>query len=107
MVGNTGVVCTQESRLQDKVRVYALARELNMESKDLLDMCRHAGIDVKNQLSSLDPDQRLMIEQMVKRGGSAAVATASRPSAGTPHVAPQRVPTLSNRPLPTRRVEPE
>jgi len=29
-----------------------------MESKDLLDMCRQAGIDVKNQLSSLTPEQR-------------------------------------------------
>ena len=32
---------------KEKVRVYALARELDMESKDLLDMCRQAGYDVK------------------------------------------------------------
>src|SRR5207237_805835 len=58
-----GKVSAQEFRLQkDKVRVYALARELDMESKDLLDFCRQAGIDVKNQLSSLDPEQRDLIE---------------------------------------------
>ena len=62
----------QELRLQqEKVRVYALARELNIESKDLLDLCRQAGIDVKNQLSSLDPEQRDAIEQLVKRGAEA------------------------------------
>ena len=53
----------QEFRLQDKIRIYALARELNVETKDLIDLCRQAGLDVKNQLSSLDPHQRDMIEQ--------------------------------------------
>ena len=58
---------------KEKVRIYALARELDMESKDLLDLCRQAGIDVKNQLSSLDPEQRDAVELMVKRGGGTAV----------------------------------
>ena len=67
---------------REKVRVYALARELNMESKDLLDLCRQAGFDVKNQLSSLDPEQRDAVEQMVKRGGPAvAVAPPPKPVA--------------------------
>ena len=43
---------------KEKVRVYILARELNMESKDLLDLCGTLGLDVKNQLSNLDPEQR-------------------------------------------------
>jgi translation initiation factor IF-2 len=96
----------QELRLQkEKVRIYALARELNMESKDLLEICRQAGIDVKNQLSSLDPDQRDAVELMVKRGGG-AVALAEAPkqaSAVIPSV-PQRVPVLPTR---TTRREPE
>ena len=29
-----------------------LAHELDMESKDLLDLCRQHGIDVQNQLST-------------------------------------------------------
>src|SRR5262245_37205864 len=76
-------VSVEEFRLQrEKVRVYALARELNMESKDLLDLCRQAGFDVKNQLSSLDPEQRDAVEQLVKRGGAAvAVAAPSKPAA--------------------------
>lgn len=58
----------EEPGLKEKVRVYVLANQLNMESKDLLDICKQAGLNVKNQLSSLDPDQRDMIEQLVKRG---------------------------------------
>lgn len=66
---------------KDKVRVYILARELNMESKDLLDLCTELGLDVKNQLSNLDPKQVEQIEAAVKRGAATATATAPvRPS---------------------------
>jgi len=86
---------------KEKVRVYALARELNVESKDLLDLCRQAGIDVKNQLSSLDPDQRDLVEQLVKKGGGgAATAVAAPPKPAAP-VIPQvhrPVRNLSGRP---------
>src|SRR2546421_8863888 len=70
----------QEFRLQDKIRIYALARELNVETKDLLDVCHQAGIDVKNQLSSLDPHQRDAVVQLLKRGGG-GVAVAAPPKA--------------------------
>ena len=62
--------------MQDKIRIYALARELNVETKDLIDMCRQAGIDVKNQLSSLDPDERDTVVKIIKGGGGTATATA-------------------------------
>lgn len=39
-----------------KVRVYELARELNMESKALVGTLVDAGIDVKNYMSTLDED---------------------------------------------------
>src|ERR1700752_4374039 len=71
----------QEFRLQDKIRIYALARELNVDTKDLIDLCRQAGFEVKNQLSSLDPEQRDMVEQMVKRGGGVAVAAPPKSAA--------------------------
>lgn len=58
----------EEPGLKEKIRVYVLASQLNMETKDLLEICKQAGLNVKNQLSSLDPDQRDMIEQLVRRG---------------------------------------
>jgi translation initiation factor IF-2 len=71
---------------RDKVRVYVLARELNVETKDLLDICRNAGLDVKNQLSNLDPEQQDMVKDLVKRG--------TGPSAAPPHAKPAGPTTL-------------
>jgi translation initiation factor IF-2 len=57
----------------EKVRIFALARELGMESKDLLTICRQLGIDAKNQLSTIEPEQREQIVQSLQRRGSAPV----------------------------------
>jgi translation initiation factor IF-2 len=65
---------------KEKIRVYILARELNMESKDLVDLCREHGLDVKNQLSSVDPEQRDQIVELVKRGNSTSAAAAAKPA---------------------------
>jgi translation initiation factor IF-2 len=64
---------------KEKVRIYILARELDMESKDLLDLCKNHGIDVKNQLSSVEPEMRDQIVALVKRGSSAAPKTPQTP----------------------------
>lgn len=85
---------------KEKVRVYALARELDIESKDLLDMCRAAGYDVKNQLSSLDPDQRDAIEALVRKGNRVGTAVAAPPpSTALPRDIHNKVRVLA----PTRR----
>jgi translation initiation factor IF-2 len=93
----------QEPSLQkEKVRVYVLARELDMESKDLLDLCRRAGMDVKNQLSSLDPEQKDQIVLLVKKGPPTGTPTLPKPAAPVlPNIATP-VPTL-----PTRHVRRE
>lgn len=100
----------EELRLQkEKVRVYSLARELNIESKDLVDLCRQDGIDVKNQLSSLDPDQVERVKMLVKKGGGAsasvAVAAPSPKPSAIPSL-PTPVPVLSTRPKREAEVKP-
>jgi translation initiation factor IF-2 len=80
----------------EKKRIFALARELDMESKDLLTVCRQAGFDVKNQLSTLDPDQVVMIEQMVRKGKTAP------PPAAAPATAPLQAPPAKIRNLDKR-----
>ncbi len=81
---------------QDKVRVYALARELDMESKDLLELCQQANIDVKNQLSSLDPEQRDAVVELVRRRNTKPAAPSAPPPTSRPSLAPPpgRVQTL-------------
>lgn len=94
--------------MQEKIRVYALARELNVESKDLLEVCRQAGIDVKNQLSSLDPSERDTVVQMLKKGGG-GTAVVAPPKSASPLI-PQvstPVPVLhQGRPQPRKEPEP-
>ncbi len=91
---------------KEKVRVYALAKMLNVESKDLLDMCQDLGFDVKNQLSSLDPEQREAIEQRVKQGaGGVAVAAPPKPAA-PPVVPPSKVRDLGRIPSRPAAVKP-
>jgi len=59
--------------LKESIRVYTLARELNVDPKDLTYLCRQLGVDVKNQLSVLNPEQRVKVEDVV-RGGSLEIA---------------------------------
>jgi translation initiation factor IF-2 len=85
---------------REKVRVYILARELDIDTGDLLRLCQQAGFDVKNQLSSLDPDQQQTLEEMVKKS-SKSVATAAPVKSVTKVVLPddKAVPNLSARPI--------
>ena len=39
-----------------KIRVYELARELNMESKELVEALNAGGLDIKNYMSTLDEE---------------------------------------------------
>ncbi len=91
---------------KEKVRVYQLARELNVDTKILLDLCKQSGFDVKNQLSNLEPEQRDALEQMIKRGSQAAAKPAAPARPVTPVVAPDQraVPNLGrSRPRRSRR----
>src|SRR6266446_6257493 len=90
---------------REKVRIYALAKELNVESKDLLDLCRQAGFDVKNQLSVLDPEQRDAVELLVRKGGGVAVAAPSKSVIPSIPTIPTPVPVLPTRAV-RREAEP-
>jgi len=83
---------------KEKIRVYILARELNVDTKDLLTMAQQAGFTVKNQLSMLEPEQRTVLEEQIKQGAKSAAAPA-KPTA--PAVLPgvvKAIPTLPTRP---------
>jgi translation initiation factor IF-2 len=66
-----------------KIRVFELAKTLGMDNKAVLDYARDLGYDVKNQLSSLDPDQVDALKARIAKGGrpGAAAAPAARPAA--------------------------
>jgi len=68
---------------QEKVRVYILAKELKLETKDLLAICQELGFaGIKNQLSGLEADQVGALKKRVKDGPKQAAPT--RPTAPVP-----------------------
>ncbi|MEI7686788.1 MAG: translation initiation factor IF-2 N-terminal domain-containing protein, partial [Planctomycetota bacterium] len=85
---------------KEKIRVYVLARELNVDTKVLLDMCKQAGYDVKNQLSNLEPEQRDAIEAVLKAGSQkpAHVAAPVKPVISAPLPDQRNVRNLDTRP---------
>ncbi|MEZ4578690.1 MAG: translation initiation factor IF-2 N-terminal domain-containing protein [Desulfobacterales bacterium] len=48
-----------------KLRVYELARELNLENKALLEKMETMGIEVKSHMSSLDESVAQQIKQEI------------------------------------------
>jgi translation initiation factor IF-2 len=91
----------EEQHLQkEKVRVFELARELDMESKDLMVLCRSNGIELKNQLSTVGPELRDQIVELIKRGPAAPSTPASRGSAAPvlPTVINKKIQSLDSRP---------
>src|SRR4029077_9987280 len=96
----SGTSLEEQRLLKERVRVYALARELNMESKDLLDLCKQAGFDVKNQLSNLEAEQVAMLTDMIKRGPKTPSAPTSVKPATPVHLPEvgKAMPNLASRP---------
>ncbi|MEW4488788.1 translation initiation factor IF-2 [Thalassoglobus sp. JC818] len=61
-----------------KIRIFALAKELGLDSKDLIQHCNDAGLNVKSSaLASISPDERDLVLNYLKslESGSAPVAT--------------------------------
>ena len=40
-----------------KKRVYEFAKEMHVDNKDVIDIAKNLGIEVKNHMSSIDQDQ--------------------------------------------------
>lgn len=60
-----------------KIRIFALAKELDMDSKLLIDFCAKAGISVKNSaLASISPDERDQVLELIQSSGSSGSAAA-------------------------------
>lgn len=88
--------------LKDKIRIYVLAKELDVDCKDLIALCHRLGFDIKNQLSSLEPVQREQVETIISKGGlnTAGIAPSGTTSPTVPApavptvIAPTKPPTI-------------
>lgn len=61
-----------------KVRIFALAKELEMDSKELIDVCREAGIEIKNSaLASISEEERDKVVQHIQDSRSEQTSASS------------------------------
>ena len=87
---------------KEKIRIYVLAKELDVDCKDLIALCHRLAFDIKNQLSSLEPAQREQVETIISKGGlntaGIAVNVATTPSvsasAASAIIAPTKPPSI-------------
>lgn len=78
---------------KEKIRIYVLAKELDVDCKDLIALCHRLGFDIKNQLSSLEPAQREQVETIISKGGLNTAGIAAS-GATTPSVQVSTAPTV-------------
>jgi translation initiation factor IF-2 len=92
-----------------KIRIFALAKELNIDSKELIEACAKIGVVLKNSaLASISPEERdKVVEYLQGHGGGGSAPKGGQPMTPVreaPRVVASRVPELKPvvRPQPTR-----
>lgn len=91
-----------------KIRIFALAKELGMDSKVLIDECNKAGVKLKNSaLASITPEERDVVIDYLKKQDQPAEGAKDQAEQAT--MAPQREPqkmrtikAMTSRPQPSR-----
>ncbi len=66
-----------------KKRVYEFAKEMHVDNKDVLDIAKNLGIEVKNHMSSIDQDQEAKIKGVLGKSAAAkapATSAAAKPA---------------------------
>lgn len=68
-----------------KIRIFALARDLGLDSKVLIDLCEEAGVKLRNALATISEEERDQVVAYVRKKG-----TIVTPQAPAPDVTPVR-----------------
>lgn len=80
------------------VRIYALAKELNVDSKELVDICTRAGVPGKGSaLASLSEDEVGKVKEFLNGGSSGGTKTATAPKKKSSTPPPMQRPTSGAR----------
>ena len=61
-----------------KIRIFALARDLGLDSKVLIDLCEEAGVKLRNALATISEEERDQVVDYIrknKKGAPAAIET--------------------------------
>ena len=64
-----------------KIRIFALAKELDIDSKLLIEYCSKAGIVVKaSALASISPDEKERVMEIIRASTPTATAASAKPT---------------------------
>lgn len=55
-----------------KIRIFALARDLGLDSKVLIDICEEAGVKLRNALATISEEERDQVVAFIRKRGGAA-----------------------------------
>ena len=53
--------------ISDKIRIYELSRDLNLDNKDILDAAQILSINVKNHSSSISAEEAKKIKNLINK----------------------------------------
>jgi translation initiation factor IF-2 len=83
--------------MAEKVRIYQLAKDLGVDTKDMLTMLADMGVDFKSHASSLDADVAEAVRQLVggQDGGHASASAAPAGASSAAVAEPPRAPTAA------------
>ena len=72
--------------MSEKVRIYQLAKELNLETKDMLELLDSMGVEYKSHSSTIDEETAETVRQLAEdaRGDSGSAAPGDAPAAAAP-----------------------
>ena len=56
--------------ISDKIRIYELSRDLNLENKDILDAAQKLSISVKSHSSSISAEDAKKIKNLINQKNS-------------------------------------
>jgi translation initiation factor IF-2 len=82
-----------------KIRIFALAKELDIDSKVLIDFCAKAGVQVKNVLAGISPEERDLVVAYIRSQSAPAPAAPTEtapPANRTATELPTKVRTIRN-----------
>ena len=67
--------------ISDKIRIYELSRDLNLENKDVLDAAQKLSISVKSHSSSISAEEAKKIKNLInKKNSDKKILSINKPS---------------------------
>ena len=66
--------------ISDKIRIYELSRDLNLDNKDILDAAQKLSISVKSHSSSISAEEAKKIKNLINKNSDKKILSIKKPS---------------------------